>query len=143
MKAAVFAIILSILSFFPSIGSTNSPEEIFCLSKAMYSEARGESIKGIEAVGSVIVNRKESGHFPASICRVVYQPGQFSGIRARKIIDTNAYTKVYKVAEKVYTNQIVDPTAGATYFHATRITPSWSKKMDYTVTIGAHKFYKS
>jgi spore germination cell wall hydrolase CwlJ-like protein len=33
-------------------------------------------------------------------------------------------------------------TAGATYYHATSVRPSWARRFENTVTIGVHKFYK-
>ena len=44
-----------------------------CLDEAIYFEARGESEAGQAAVAQVVLNRVESGHYPASICGVVYQ----------------------------------------------------------------------
>ena len=44
-----------------------------CLDEAIYFEARGEPEAGQAAVAQVVLNRVESGHYPASICGVVYQ----------------------------------------------------------------------
>ena len=41
-------------------------------------EAGGESYEGKIAVGSVVMNRKDSNRFPNSVNAVIYQPGQFA-----------------------------------------------------------------
>ncbi len=49
-----------------------------CLADNLYHEARGESLAGIKAVASVVLNRVASKRWPNSICKVVYQRKQFS-----------------------------------------------------------------
>jgi spore germination cell wall hydrolase CwlJ-like protein len=44
-----------------------------CLARAIYFEARSEPVDGQFAVARVVLNRTESGHYPDTICRVVYQ----------------------------------------------------------------------
>lgn len=43
-------------------------------------EAGGESYEGKIAVGSVVMNRVASSHFPNSVVEVIYQSGQFSPV---------------------------------------------------------------
>src|SRR5262249_13224301 len=64
---------------FVDYGNRDAEEE--CLAKAVYFEARGESLEGQLAVAQVIMNRAASGIYPPSICGVVTQPAQFSFIR--------------------------------------------------------------
>lgn len=47
--------------------------EVGCLTEALYFEARGETIAGQVAVAEVILNRRDSGLYPASVCGVVEQ----------------------------------------------------------------------
>lgn len=53
-----------------------------CLALAAYSEARGEGDAGMLAVMRVVLNRArdERGRWPATICDVTAQPGQFQGV---------------------------------------------------------------
>ena len=44
-----------------------------CLADAIYFEARGEPLKGQEAVAQVVMNRVFSGYYPNDVCGVVYQ----------------------------------------------------------------------
>lgn len=48
-------------------------DEMHCLAKNIYFEARGESLKGKIAVANVTMNRVDSTKYPNTICGVVYQ----------------------------------------------------------------------
>ena len=48
-------------------------EELTCLAKNIYFEARGENRTGQYAVGLVTLNRLKSKRFPNTICKVVKQ----------------------------------------------------------------------
>jgi spore germination cell wall hydrolase CwlJ-like protein len=56
-------------------------EEVTCLALAIYFEARGESQKGQQAVGNVIINRTKNSRYPNTMCGVVFQKGQFTFIK--------------------------------------------------------------
>lgn len=139
---SLFVFLLSILtpSFAISEGSKTN-YQIDCLARAMYHEARAESTKGIQAIGNVVINRKNTGKFGKSLCEVVYEKNQFTGIRQRKYTDWKSYNKIYKLAEVTYISKS-DVTAGATYFHNQKVKPRWSYRMQKTVTIGNHSFYR-
>lgn len=59
--------------------------EIIELANALYHEARGESHTGQVAVGWVILNRVRDSRFPNTIRGVIWQHGQFSGIRYHRV----------------------------------------------------------
>lgn len=48
-------------------------DEMHCLAKNIYFEARGESTRGKVAVANVTMNRVDSPYYPNTICGVVYQ----------------------------------------------------------------------
>ena len=48
-------------------------DEMHCLAKNIYFEARGESLKGKIAVANVTMNRVDDPNYPNTICGVVYQ----------------------------------------------------------------------
>jgi spore germination cell wall hydrolase CwlJ-like protein len=119
-------------------------KDIDCLAHNIYHEARGESIKGQIAVAAVTINRLLAQGYPSSICKVVYQPYQFSWVKLLK----NHYPKnksQYQVAHAIATNylqgRLKDPTKGSLFYHANYVLPKWSKKLTHTVTIGNHLFY--
>jgi len=69
-------------------GSLNlTPQEkkdVECLAKVVFFEARGESYAGKIMVANVVLNRTRFGKpFPNTICKVVYQPHQFSWTREK------------------------------------------------------------
>lgn len=123
--------------------------ELDCLARAVYFEARGESIKGQAAVAEVVVNRTQSPYFPRTICGVVQQSGgggcQFSFVcdgKSDKIGDRTAWYVAEKIASAYVSGAPRTLTEGATYFHTPAVRPDWSRRFPMTVRIGAHYFYR-
>ena len=126
--------------------------ELKCLSEALYFEARGEQIEGQIAVADVIINRKNSNQFPSTICGVVSEGApkrhacQFSyncDGKLELIYDKKTYRRIVKLASMILNGAFSDVTDGATFFHASEVSPSWSKKFKKTRKIGRHIFYKN
>jgi spore germination cell wall hydrolase CwlJ-like protein len=119
-----------------------------CLAMALYHEARGEGPAAMEAVGHVIANRAEHPAFPDTICGVVQQGGetppcQFSfwcDGRSDAANNKTAFRAAQEAAERVLTGQSADPTSGALYFHAERVSPSWAGSFTETHRSGGHIF---
>lgn len=55
-----------------------SDEEIECIARTVYWEARSQSIEGQRAVAAVIINRALSPRWPSNACAVVRQSRQFA-----------------------------------------------------------------
>ena len=126
--------------------------EMKCLSEALYFEARGEQIEGQIAVADVIINRKNSNRFPSTICGVVSEGShkkhacQFSyncDGKLELIYDKKTYSRIAKLSSLILNGAFSDVTNGATFFHASEVSPSWSKKFQKTRKIGRHIFYKN
>lgn len=126
-------------------------DQFSCLAKALYFEARGESVKGQFAVAEVILNRVDSTRYPNSVCGVVNQGAggrggcQFSFAcdgRADTIREKAAYARVAKVARAMMDGAPRALTGGATHFHTTNISPSWARRFPNTAKIGSHLFYR-
>lgn len=120
-----------------------------CLSKAIYFEARGETLKGQFAVAEVILNRVDSPDYPKSICGVVEQRGgggcQFSYIcdgRTDTMRDPEAMWRAERIARVMMDGAPRALTMGATHFHTRWVRPGWSNRFPKTASIGAHVFYK-
>ncbi len=136
-------------AFLASLPSPAGNADWQCLTKALYFEARGESLKGQFAVAEVILNRVDSPHYPNTVCGVVEQGGksgcQFSyrcdGMRdvmsEKGAADTSA-----RIARVMLDGGPRTLTFGATHFHTRSIKPSWSRQFERTAAIGAHLFYK-
>lgn len=123
-------------------------EQFQCLSQALYFEARGEGVKGQQAVAEVILNRVDDPRFPGSICGVVHQGNsracQFSWYcdgRSDTVRNKSAYAEVAKVARAMIDGAPRSLTDGATYFHTRAVRPSWSRRFAKTASIGHHIFY--
>lgn len=117
--------------------------ELSCLAGAVYFEAKGEPLSGQLAVANVILNRTNSGRFPRTICGVVKQPGQFSFVRGGTIPAIRSaaqYRTAMAIAQVAMDKEWDNPTPGALYFHARRVSPGWARPR--VATIGNHIFFR-
>jgi spore germination cell wall hydrolase CwlJ-like protein len=134
-----------------------SEDDLNCLSKTIYYEARGESRKGKEAVGFVIINRTKNPNFPSTICGVVKQSNvvnhktfcQFSWYCMggnRKLyasINNETYEECLNVARMILMGSIDNWIPNAISFHVSSINAGWSKRgMIQVAHIGKHIFYR-
>lgn len=122
-----------------------------CLAEAVYFEARSEPEAGQAAVAQVVLNRVRSGHYPASICGVVYQNRhrfkacQFTFTcegRSLAILEPASWATAQKIAGDVLAGQVYLPEIGAaTHYHANYVAPYWSRRLKRQDQIGRHIFY--
>ncbi|MBO9498338.1 MAG: cell wall hydrolase [Novosphingobium sp.] len=119
-------------------------KDMRCLASAIYFEARGEPLAGQLAVGSVIVNRAESGKFPGSYCGVVYQPSQFSFIHGGHMPAINtgsiAWHNAVATARIAHEGLWDSPAKDALYFHASYVKPGWGRTQ--VARVDRHIFYR-
>ena len=134
-----------------SLAKPTGGKQWACLSEAIYFEARGEPVEGQFAVAEVILNRVDSPKFPNSICKVVRQGTgrkhacQFSyncDGKLEYIANGSAYDQAKRVARVSMDRKTRQLTKGATFYHATFVSPSWARSFQHVATIGVHKFYK-
>ncbi len=122
-----------------------------CLAQAIYHEARGEPLVGQVAVAEVILNRRDSGRYPATVCGVVEQGTgekymcQFSyycdGL-SDEVGDRDAWAEVGRVARVMIDGAPRDLTNGAMFYHTKAVEPYWADEFYETAEIGAHLFYR-
>lgn len=124
--------------------------DLDCLARAVYFEARGETVRGQAAVAEVVMNRVDSRMFPRTVCGVVNQANaggcQFSFVcdgAAHPVSDRTAWFVAQKIASAYIGGAPRDLTKGATYFHTPAVRPSWANRYAMTVRIGAHFFYRA
>jgi spore germination cell wall hydrolase CwlJ-like protein len=118
-----------------------------CLANAVYFEARGESLEGQLAVAEVVLNRSQSGRYPATICGVVTQPLQFSFVNATRRIpaanrSSDAWRKavaIARIAQDGVTDQL---TSDVLWYHADYVAPSWGRRLSRVTKVGLHIFYR-
>lgn len=132
--------------------------EVKCLALNVYFEARNESTAGKIAVSQVVFNRVRSERFPNSICGVIKQGKhinnhpvrdrcQFSWYCDGKLDDPknirewnqNLELSQYLVRSR---DHLLDITDGATHYHASYVSPQWSRAFDKVVQIDTHVFYR-
>ncbi len=129
------------------VAAEDAPSEraLACVAEAVYYEARGEPSRGRAAVAHVVLNRADSGLFPDDPCDVVADGCQFSyrcDGRPERLADRDDREAAFETAEAVLTGAVADPTKGALFFHASRISPGWFETRARTGAIGNHVFYR-
>ncbi len=126
-------------------------DDLKCLTRALYHEARGEGEQGMRAVAEVVLNRSENGRFPDTVCAVVEQGAgngrgcQFSFVcdgSERRRLEPRAWSRAQYLARDMLNGAPRALTDGATHFHAVRVNPNWSRVYEMTAQIGSHRFYR-
>ena len=115
-----------------------------CLAGAVYFESKGESLEGQLTVAEVVLNRARSGRFPASVCGVVKQRGQFSFVRGGRFPPIARQSAAWRRAVAVAHIALEDLADGAApkalFFHARYVRPGW--KLQRIAAVGNHIFYR-
>lgn len=132
--------------------------EIDVLARTLYGEARGETVRGKEAVACVIVNRanraKARGGYwwGGSVEEVCLKPWQFScwneGDPNRDKIEAvepghRVFDTCLRIARRAVSGSLDDITKGATHYHTKTVTPPWSRGKAICAEIGRHQFYNT
>lgn len=122
------------------VASTTNERE--CLARAMYFESNRSSDDGMLAVGTVVMNRVESGKYPRSICGVVGQRVQFApGVLTKQMADSGK-PRAFKVADQVLSGKRYGGMAKNVYFfHTAGYTYPYSN-MHYVAVAGGNAFYE-
>lgn len=119
-------------------------QEIRCLQKNIYFEARGEGVEGMKAVAAVTMNRVNSKEFPDTVCETVKQREgrrcQFSWVCAglQHITDQRAWETAGRIAVQAISGTLTHRVGNAMFFHNTS-APNFRKKP--IARIGNHIFY--
>jgi len=142
-------------------------EEISCLAKNIYFEAKNQGTGGWLAVSFVTLNRVKDRRYPNTICEVVYQgqtrPSwqdsqkqipirhkcQFSWFCDGKPDEIKNQSKYMDILifsnlmlDQATSSNMIDITDGATHYHADYVLPSWASTKTKTIEIGDHIFYR-
>lgn len=127
------------------------------LARTLWGEARGEPVRGIEAVAAIIVNRVRHAQarggrywWGTSIEQVCQKPWQFScwnegdPNRAKLLAVTErdrSFRICLRVARRAVAGVLDDPTRGATHYHTRAVLPPWARSRSPSAEIGNHLFY--
>ncbi|HEX9396531.1 MAG TPA: cell wall hydrolase [Burkholderiales bacterium] len=125
-----------------------------CLARNVYFEARGEPLAGQYAVAEVTLNRRATLGFPRTVCEVVYQKtwdpqrkryvGAFSWTEFDSLPAPGgeSWLRAREVAEATYYRRHPPVVNGALFYHATHIRPDWAPQRERVARIGRHVFYR-
>lgn len=122
-------------------GHVDGNADMLCLARAVYFESRGEPLEGQLAVAQAILNRVESGRYPATICGVVRQPGQFTYRHGSAVKAGDAWRQAQAIAVIATQGMWPSMVPQAISFHATHVRPVWRDKVR-VAQIGRHIFYR-
>lgn len=124
-----------------------------CLVTALYHEARGEGTKGLEAVATVIYNRKHHPYYPSTYCGIVNQYKQFSYTLLNKpfgeaieaslpAYEDKVYAEILSISESMVNDRFMPSFEPNVLWYAEkRVVNRWTKKKQVVAQIGKHKFY--
>jgi len=112
-----------------------------CLARAMFFESHRSSREGLVAVGSVVMNRVESGEYPDTVCGVVAQKNQFApGVMTRKM-NSKALPDVMAAADAVLKGERHPKVQNAKFFHQAGLSFPYPN-MHYVLKAGGNAFYE-
>lgn len=126
------------------------------LARTIYGEARGEPVRGQEAVAAVIVNRAafaalRGGYWwGADVTAICRKPYQFSCWNAKDPNrarieavgeDDPLFQTCLRIARRALAGSLADPTCGATHYHTKSVYPKWARGRAPCAEIGNHLFY--
>ena len=131
-------------------------KDVDVLARTIFGEARGETVSGMEAVASVVMNRlafsRRRGRYwwGNSVVDICQSPRQFSCWNSNdpnhKIIRSVAENDIVfavckRIAQRAVSGILGDNTNGATHYHTRNVRPRWSVGKIPCAEIGAHFFY--
>nr|WP_252912077.1 cell wall hydrolase [Aliihoeflea aestuarii] len=112
-----------------------------CMARAMFFESHRSSREGLIAVGSVVMNRVESGEYPDTICGVVGQKNQFApGVMTRQM-NSKALPDVMAAADAVLAGERHPLVQDAKFFHTAGLNFPYPN-MHYVLRAGGNAFYE-
>ena len=135
------------------LDGTTRAKAVKCLTEAVYFEARGEPLRGQEAVAQVVMNRVFSGYYPNDVCGVVFQnASRYLGCQFTFACEHKDLTRIEEPDMWVQAKRIANDTLDgkiwladighATHYHAYWVHPSWVHEMTRLYKLGVHTFYR-
>ena len=118
-----------------------APKERECLARAMFFESHRSSRDGLVAVGTVVMNRVNSGDYPSTICGVVGQKNQFAPGVLTRSMNSKALPDVMAAADAVLAGERHPKVKSAKFFHQAGLKFPY-KNMHYVLEAGGNAFYE-
>lgn len=128
-------------------------DETGVVARTVWAESRSQGRVGMEAVASVIRNRRGAprwwGRGWLSVCQKPYQfscwlPTDLNLPKLLAVDETDPqFAMALEIAAAAIAGTLVDPTGGADSYYAVGTRkPRWATDACHTVTIGGHAFYR-
>lgn len=131
-------------------------EAVDTLARTLWGEARGEPVRGLEAVAAVVMNRVHRarlrggywwGGSVVAVCRAPEQfacwtPGDPNYAAQQSVLPGEpVFGTCLRIARRTLAGVLPDPTAGATHYHADSSYPGWARSRVPCAEIGSLLFY--
>lgn len=146
MSRWLFALLLLLIpsrAYALSAVQDTEQKQLSCLASNIYHEGRSLEREDQVSIGYVTINRTKNRKFPSTVCRVVFQKGQFlwTSRESKKIKEIDSWNTAVSIARDVFYNRIPDPTHGSLYFYEAnlRVRPIWSRSK--VVMLKRHHIY--
>jgi spore germination cell wall hydrolase CwlJ-like protein len=124
----------------PSSGGGRNDHQ--CMARVMYFESIRSSDEGMLAVGTVVMNRLESGKYPTTVCGVVGEKNQFApGVLSKPMQEGKSRERAERVASAVLSGKRHRGVGKAMFFHTAGRTYHY-KNMHYVAVAGGNAFYE-
>ena len=141
--STVIAMYITANAGYTNTKPTYTNDQVECLAKNIYHEARGEGVEGMLMVAEVTMNRVEDSRFPKEVCAVIYQKGQFEWTTKKMAIsEKELYNLAEDVAEEVLSGEADMLGTDALYFKSSGIRSKFHETRTYVGSVGGHDFYK-
>jgi len=154
--------ILLLLLSIPLVTSAVDTQELECMARNIYFEARAESEIGQAAVAQVVLHRVRNSAFPDTICGVIEDAELYTNWRGTVLplrhkcqfswfcdglsdepTDTKAWLRSIAIAQRVIDGYYPDLVNEALWYHAVYIKPPWwALTLEPTIRIDNHVFYR-
>lgn len=111
------------------------------MARVMYFESNRSSDAGMLAVGTVVMNRLNSGKHGSTVCQVVGQPNQFApGVLSRPMTDSGR-PRAFRMADTVLAGARHPAAKDSLFFHTYGYRFPYNN-MKYTLVAGGNAFYE-
>jgi spore germination cell wall hydrolase CwlJ-like protein len=113
-----------------------------CMTRVMYFESNRSSDDGMLAVGTVVMNRVESGKYPRTVCGVVGQKNQFAdGVLSKPMREAQSLARAQRMASRVLGGARHRRVGDALFFHTAGHNFPY-RNMHYVAIAGGNAFYE-
>jgi hypothetical protein len=134
------------------LAGLGSGADIELFARTLWSEAAGESLRGVEAVAAVVMNRAATlteGTIDDA-CRsfACWSPdnpdlARIAGLKAGAGSAAELlFTTCLRIARRAVAGLLEDLTGGATHYHDRSTLPDWTAGREMAAEIGNRLFYK-